>query len=87
MTQICLFYVVLRGLDTIEDDMSIPDDVKQPLLRSFHEKTLTPGWNFNGNGPDEKDRIVLVDYHVVVDELLRLEPAYVHIPLSARPTY
>lgn len=87
MTQICLFYVVLRGLDTIEDDMSIPDDVKQPLLRSFHEKTLTPGWNFNGNGPDEKDRIVLVDYHVVVDELLRLEPAYVHIPLSARPKY
>jgi hypothetical protein len=30
---------------------------------------------------------VLVDYHVVVDELLRLEPAYVHIPLSARPKY
>jgi farnesyl-diphosphate farnesyltransferase len=82
LTQICLFYVVLRGLDTIEDDMSIPDDVKQPLLRSFHEKTLTPGWNFNGNGPDEKDRIVLVDYHVVVDELLRLEPAYVYTPLS-----
>lgn len=72
---ICLFYVVLRGLDTIEDDMTIPDDVKQPILRSFHEKTVTPGWNFNGSGPDEKDRIVLVDYHVVVDELLRLEPA------------
>jgi farnesyl-diphosphate farnesyltransferase len=85
LTQICLFYVVLRGLDTIEDDMSIPDDVKQPLLRSFHEKTVTPGWNFNGNGPDEKDRIVLVDYHVVVDELLRLEPACVHTPLSAGP--
>jgi len=71
---ICLFYIVLRGLDTIEDDMTIPDDIKQPLLRSFHEKTVTPGWNFNGNGPDEKDRIVLVDYHVVVEELLRLEP-------------
>lgn len=63
--------------------MTIPDDIKQPLLRSFHEKTVTPGWNFNGNGPDEKDRIVLVDYHVVVDELLRLDPAYVHI-LSRR---
>lgn len=62
--------------------MSIPDDVKQPILRSFHEKTVTPGWSFNGNGPDEKDRIVLVDYHVIVDELLRLEPAYVHIPLT-----
>ncbi|KAI9449967.1 farnesyl-diphosphate farnesyltransferase [Lactarius psammicola] len=70
---ICLFYVVLRGLDTVEDDMTIPDDIKQPLLRSFHEKTVTPGWNFNGNGPNEKDRIVLVDYHVVVEELLRLD--------------
>ncbi|KAI0297826.1 isoprenoid synthase domain-containing protein [Multifurca ochricompacta] len=60
---ICLFYIVLH-------------DVKQPLLRSFHEKTITPGWSFNGNGPDEKDRIVLVDYPVIVEELLRLEPAY-----------
>lgn len=65
--------------------MSIPDNVKQPILRSFHEKTVTPGWNFNGSGPDEKDRIVLVDYHVVVDELLRLEPAYVHIPSQPDP--
>lgn len=65
--------------------MTIPDDVKQPILRSFHEKTVTPGWNFSGSGPDEKDRIVLVDYHVVVDELLRLEPEYVHMPLPAGP--
>ncbi len=56
--------------------MTIPDDVKQPLLRSFHEKTVTPGWNFDGNGPNEKDRIVLVDYHFVIEEVLRLEPMY-----------
>ena len=71
--------MVLRGLDTIEDDMTISDDIKQPLLRSFHEKSVTPGWNFNGNGPDEKDRVVLVDYHVVIEELLRLDPMYVHL--------
>jgi hypothetical protein len=64
--------------------MTIPDDVKQPLLRSFHEKTVTPGWNFNGNGPNEKDRIVLVDYHVVVDELLRLDPMYAHLSYLER---
>jgi phytoene/squalene synthetase len=23
--QVCVFYLVLRGLDTVEDDMSIPD--------------------------------------------------------------
>jgi farnesyl-diphosphate farnesyltransferase len=60
--------------------MTIPDDVKQPLLRSFHQKSVTPGWNFNGSGPKERDRIVLVEYHVVVEELLRLEPVYVYIP-------
>ena len=75
---------MLRGLDTIEDDMTIPDDIKQPLLRSFHEKSVTPGWNFNGNGPKEKDRTVLVEYHVVVEELLRLEPVYVHKPRFRR---
>jgi len=51
--------MVLRGLDTIEDDMTIHDEIKQPLLRSFHEKTVTPGWNFTGNSPDERDRVVL----------------------------
>lgn len=25
MLQVCVFYLVLRGLDTVEDDMSIPD--------------------------------------------------------------
>ncbi|TFK48357.1 farnesyl-diphosphate farnesyltransferase [Heliocybe sulcata] len=71
---ICLFYLVLRGLDTIEDDMTIPDDVKQPILRSFHEKTVTPGWTFKENGPDEKDRQLLVEYDVVVEELNRVAP-------------
>ena len=35
---VCIFYLVLRALDTVEDDTSIPYDVKVPLLRGFHEK-------------------------------------------------
>ena len=66
--------------------MTIPDDIKQPLLRSFHEKSVTPGWNFNGNGPNEKDRTVLVEYHVVIEELLRLEPTYVQKPFAGSMT-
>lgn len=61
--------MTLRGLDTIEDDMTIPDDVKQPLLRSFHQKIVTPGWTYGGSGPDEKDRQLLVEFNVVVEEL------------------
>jgi farnesyl-diphosphate farnesyltransferase len=56
--------------------MTIPDEKKQPLLRTFHEKSVTPGWKFDGNGPDEKDRQLLVEYDVVTEELLRLEPKY-----------
>ncbi|KAF8650217.1 hypothetical protein AX16_005350 [Volvariella volvacea WC 439] len=73
---ICLFYLVLRGLDTIEDDMTIPDEIKQPILRKFHEHTVTPGWTFNGCGPDEKDRQLLVEYDTVVEEVNRLLPEY-----------
>ena len=36
---ICVFYLVLRALDTVEDDMAIPEDTKIPLLRCFHEKS------------------------------------------------
>ncbi|TFK21867.1 squalene synthase [Coprinopsis marcescibilis] len=73
---ICMFYLVLRGLDTVEDDMSIPDDIKQPILRSFHEKTVTPGWKFDGCGPNEKDRQLLVEYDTIVEEVNRLSPHY-----------
>ena len=34
---VCIFYLVLRALDTVEDDMAIAVDVKVPILRSFHE--------------------------------------------------
>ncbi|KAF9224263.1 squalene synthase [Gyrodon lividus] len=73
---ICIYYLVLRGLDTIEDDMTIPDEIKQPLLRSFHEKTVTPGWTFTESGPNEKDRQLLVEYSAVVEEVNLLIPEY-----------
>jgi farnesyl-diphosphate farnesyltransferase len=69
-----MFYLVLRGLDTIEDDMTIPDEKKQPLLRSFHEKLSTPGWKFTESGPDEKDRQLLVEFDNVVTEMALLKP-------------
>jgi farnesyl-diphosphate farnesyltransferase len=72
--QVALYYLVLRALDTIEDDMTLPDEKKQPLLRSFHELTLTDGWNFNESGPDESDRQLLVEYDNVIVELKMLSP-------------
>ena len=71
--QVCLFYVVLRGLDTIEDDMTLPGEVKQQMLRTFHQKVVTPCWHFTGSGPNEKDRQVLVDFADVIEEVQILD--------------
>ena len=70
------FLVVLRGLDTIEDDMTLDPIEKVKLLQSFHKLTLQEGWNFDGNGPDEKDAILLQEYHVVIKELNSLDAKY-----------
>jgi len=56
--------------------MTIPDGVKQPILRSFHIHTVTPGWTYDGCGPNEKDRQLLVEYDKVVEEVNLLAPEY-----------
>lgn len=73
---IMIFYLVLRALDTIEDDMTIDPKIKVPLLRSFHEKLNLKDWTFDGNAPTEKDRIVLVRFDQILTEYHKLKPAY-----------
>jgi farnesyl-diphosphate farnesyltransferase len=73
---IAVFYLILRGLDTIEDDMTIPLETKEPLLRDFQNILETDGWTFNGNGPDEKDRELLVHFDVVITEYKLVKPEY-----------
>lgn len=73
---VMIFYLVLRALDTVEDDMLIDNAVKVPILRSFDAKLDTRDWTFNGNAPTEKDRIVLVEFDVILSEYHRLRPEY-----------
>ena len=73
---VCLFYLALRGLDTIEDDMTLPNERKIPLLRTFDTLMEQDGWKFTENGPDEKDRELLVHFDQVIVELKRMKPAY-----------
>ena len=73
---ITLFYLILRGLDTIEDDMTIPLSEKEPLLRSFHEILDKPGWTYNNNGPNEKDRQLLVEFSVVNEEFAKIKKPF-----------
>ena len=73
---VALFYLILRGLDTVEDDMTIPFTVKEPILRSFHEVLDIEGWTFTENGPNEKDRQLLVEFHVVNAEFAKIKKPY-----------
>jgi farnesyl-diphosphate farnesyltransferase len=76
LVPIALFYLVLRALDTIEDDMTINAKTKEPLLRKFNENMKIDGWTFTESGPNEKDRDVLVHFDDVIVELKKLKKQY-----------
>ncbi|KAF7896933.1 uncharacterized protein EAF01_009336 [Botrytis porri] len=76
LVPVALFYLILRGLDTVEDDMTIPLGKKEPLLRTFDEIIEKDGWTFNENGPNEKDRELLVHFDSIITEFKKCKPAY-----------
>ena len=73
---ICLFYLILRGLDTVEDDTSIPAKTKEPVLRGFHDNLEVDGWHFDGNRPEEKDRDLLVNFRWIIQEYKEMKKPY-----------
>ena len=70
---VCLFYLILRGLDTVEDDMSLPLARKVDVLKKFHVYLKQEGWTFTENGPTEKDAVLLKGFDVVIHEFLNLD--------------
>ncbi|KAI4870172.1 farnesyl-diphosphate farnesyltransferase [Hypoxylon rubiginosum] len=76
LVPIALFYLVLRALDTIEDDMTLTTKTKEPMLREFSKYMKIDGWTFNGSGPNEKDRDVLVHFDDVIAELKKIDKKY-----------
>lgn len=76
LVPVCLFYLVLRGLDTVEDDMTIDIKEKEPLLRNFHNHIEDESWTYDGNGPDEKDRELLVKFNCVAKEFVKVKEEY-----------
>jgi farnesyl-diphosphate farnesyltransferase len=76
LVPIVVFYLTLRGLDTIEDDMTIPLDTKDPILRNFDDILETKGWTFDGNHSKEKDRELLVHFDCVINEFAGIKKPY-----------
>ncbi|XP_039604386.1 squalene synthase isoform X1 [Polypterus senegalus] len=71
---VCIFYLVLRALDTVEDDMTIPLGTKVPLLHNFYTFLNDPEWRFTGS--QEKDRKVLEDFPTISLEFRNLGAEY-----------
>jgi farnesyl-diphosphate farnesyltransferase len=76
LVPICVFYLILRGLDTIEDDMTIQLEEKEPILRDFDKILKKDGWSYNGNHAKEKDRDLLVEFSVVIEQFKQIKPEY-----------
>ncbi len=60
---VCIFYLVLRALDTVEDDMSIPLTKKTAMLKEFHTHLYHKDWRFTES--TEKDKVVLEEFPTV----------------------
>ncbi|XP_062943905.1 squalene synthase isoform X1 [Cynocephalus volans] len=71
---VCIFYLVLRALDTLEDDMTISVERKVPLLHNFHTHLYEPDWRFMES--KEKDRQVLEDFPTISLEFRNLAEKY-----------
>mmetsp|Transcript_33897 Transcript_33897/g.82205 ORF Transcript_33897/g.82205 Transcript_33897/m.82205 type:complete len:414 (-) Transcript_33897:338-1579(-) len=73
---ICIFYLVLRGLDTIEDDMKLELKTKSALLLDFHNIIEKDGWNMEGIG-DTPDYVLLMEqFDKVIVAYKKLKPEY-----------
>lgn len=72
---VCLFYLVLRGLDTVEDDMSVPLEKKLAVLPHFHEKLEIDDWHIDGIG-EGKERELLEKFWCVCKGVQQLKKEY-----------
>ncbi|KAL0717484.1 hypothetical protein Bca4012_066806 [Brassica carinata] len=59
LNKMCVFYLILRALDTIEDDTNIPTDVRTPALISFHRHIYEQDWHFSCKSPEQYQEAVV----------------------------
>nr|CAJ77654.1 squalene synthase 1 [Glycyrrhiza eurycarpa] len=71
---VCIFYLVLRALDTVEDDTSIATDVKVPILIAFHRHIYDRDWHFSCGTKEYK--VLMDQFHHVSTAFLELEKNY-----------
>nr|BAC56854.1 squalene synthase [Lotus japonicus] len=71
---VCIFYLVLRALDTVEDDTSIATEVKVPILKAFHRHIYDRDWHFSCGTKEYK--VLMGQFHLVSTAFLELAKNY-----------
>lgn len=72
---VCLFYLILRALDTIEDDMKLDIHWKINELKEFHTHLGETDWSLREVGVG-RERELLEQFPRVSREYNKLKPAY-----------
>ncbi|KAL5855944.1 hypothetical protein ACOSQ4_005746 [Xanthoceras sorbifolium] len=72
---VCVFYLVLRVLDTVEDDTSIPTEVKVPMLIDFYRHLSDIDWH-HSCGTRNLDKVVVDEFHHVSTAFMELEKGH-----------
>ena len=73
---VCLFYLILRGLDTVEDDMNIPNDTKEALLLSFADRMNNEEFVLENVGDTQDYQDLMLHFDIIIREYQKLDSAY-----------
>ncbi|XP_051138043.1 squalene synthase 8-like isoform X2 [Andrographis paniculata] len=67
----CIYALVLRALDTIEDDSTIATEVKVPILQTFHRRIRDGNFHFSNGAKYYK--ALMENFHHVTTAFLELD--------------
>lgn len=71
-----LFYLILRGLDTVEDDMSIDSKYKSVLLSGFADRMNREAFTLSNIGDTQDYRDLMLNFDKVLREYHQLDHRY-----------
>lgn len=73
---VCLFYLILRGLDTIEDDMEIDVETKRNLLVTFADRINREEFVLENVGDTTDYRDLMLHFDKIIREYQKLDDSY-----------
>lgn len=73
---VCLFYLVLRGLDTVEDDMQLDPQKKKEILLDFANRINGEPFTIENVGDTDDYRDLMAHFDKVVRQFKSLDSGY-----------